>query len=278
MGKSRTQLFRTAVIAAAGLLFGLSAPVFAANTANPIEGIKLVQPGTLTICTHLPYKPFEFVDEKGNAVGFDVDLANLLAKKLKVGTKIISIDWNQIVSGLVFAAHKCDIAMGGATITAKRAAAVLYTAPYFSSAQALLAKKDSGIKGLADLKGKRLGVQTSTTGKIYAKNHADQYGYTLVDFQDLALLTTAVSAGSVAASIDDYGPFAVYAKAHPETAVVTVFPTGEHLAFMVQKDTTNGRRLANLFNIALVEARNDGTYAKLYQKWFGKVPVRGGAE
>src|SRR5699024_9915304 len=177
-------------------------------------------------------------------------------------------------SGLVFAAGKCDIAMGGATITDKRSEAILYSAPYFSSAQALLAKKDAGISGLADLNDKKLGVQTATTGKIYAEKHADENGYSMVIFQDVALLSTAVSAGSVAASIADYGPLAVYAKAHPETAVVAVFPTGEHLAFIFQKDSANARKLANRFNIALTEARTNGTYQKLHEKWFGGTPTR----
>lgn len=117
---------RAAITCAATLMLGFAASAPAVAQTEAGDNIKLVNPGTLTLCTHLPYKPFEFVNEDREVVGFDVDLAKLLADKMGVDTKIISIGWNQIVSGAVFAANKCDLAMGGATITDKRAKAVLF--------------------------------------------------------------------------------------------------------------------------------------------------------
>src|SRR5699024_5678253 len=194
---------RAAAVLVAGIACGLSTTTWAADQSNAADNIKLVHPGTLTMCTHLPYKPFEFVNKDREVVGFDVALGKLLAKDLGVGTEVVSIGWNQIVSGAVFAARKCDIAMGGATITAKRKESVQFSDPYFNATQVLLTKKDAGISDLADLKGKRLGVQTATTGQVYAEKHAEENGYTMVVYDDLALLTTAVSSGAVAASIQD---------------------------------------------------------------------------
>src|SRR5207244_13349422 len=128
----------------------------ASTTTN---GVTLVKPGQLTICTHLPYKPFQF-DQGGKIVGFDVDILNLLASKLNVPTDVVDVDWNQVTSGAAFKAKKCDIGMGGMTITEPRKKAILISEPYFNATQALLVKKGSGIKSLADLKGKKLGVQT----------------------------------------------------------------------------------------------------------------------
>lgn len=265
-------LVRTAAVLVAGVVFGVATSTFAASQADDSATIKLVHPGTLTMCTHLPYKPFEFVNKDREVVGFDVALGKLLAKDLGVDTQVVSIGWNQIVSGAVFAARKCDIAMGGATITAKRKESVQFSDPYFNATQVLLTKKDSGISSLADLKGKRLGVQTATTGQVYAEKHADDNGYTMVVYDDLALLTTAVSSGAVAASIQDSAPLIKYTQEHPDTVIAAAFDTGEHYGFMAKKDDANANRLIAKFNTALANAQEDGTYKKLYEKWFGKMP------
>jgi polar amino acid transport system substrate-binding protein len=242
------------------------------SNAATEDGINLVHKGKLTVCTHLPYKPFEFSDNSGDVVGFDVDLANLLANDLGVKLDVVSIGWNMITSGAVFAADKCDIAMGGASITAKRKQSVQFSDPYFKASQALLVKKNSDISGLADMQGKRLGVQTATTGQVYAQKHADQYGYDMVVFGDLALLTTAVSSGKVDASMQDSAPLATYAKNIGDTKVVKRFDTGERYGFMAAKDNKNADKLIKRFNQDLAKARKDGTYAARYKHWFGLPP------
>src|SRR5699024_4521309 len=135
--------------------------------------------------------------------------------------KVVSMSWNQITSGAAFAADKCDLAMGGATITAQRKKTVQFSAPYFKATQALLVNNSSDISGLVDMKNKRLGIQTNTTGEVYAKKHAAQYHYTPVVFDDLALMTTAVSAGKVAAAIGDNGPMAYFAAHNANVHVAT---------------------------------------------------------
>ena len=107
--------------------------------------VSLVSPGKLMVCTHLSYKPFQFKDSSGNVVGFDVDMLDLVAKKLGVTQEIVDIDFASMTSGAVFAARKCDAAAGAVTITDKRKEAVAFSDPYFSATQALLVKTDSGI-------------------------------------------------------------------------------------------------------------------------------------
>ncbi|WP_353178020.1 ABC transporter substrate-binding protein [Salinisphaera sp. T5B8] len=237
-----------------------------------VDGIHLVNADALTVCTHIPYKPFQFTDDSGEVVGFDVDLVDLLAQDLGVDTKVVSVDWNQITSGAVLAAGKCDLAMGGATITPKRQEVVLFSAPYFNATQALLVKKDSGYQGLEDLDGKRLGTQTDTTGAIYADKHAEEYGYTTVVFDDLALETTAVSAGKVDAAINDNGPLYQYAADNPETEIAAEFDTGERYGFLAKKDDENAKKLIERLNAVIAKAKEDGRYDEIFKKWFGQVP------
>ena len=260
-----------------GLFFvvGLLAAVTAGCSQDEgatVDGIHLVNADALTVCTHIPYKPFQFTDDSGEVVGFDVDLVDLLAQDMGVDTNVVSVDWNQITSGAVLAAGKCDLAMGGATITPKRQEVVLFSDPYFNATQALLVKKDSGYKGLEDLDGKRLGTQTDTTGAIYADKHAEEYGYTTVVFDDLALETTAVSAGKVDAAINDNGPLYQYAADNPETEIAAEFDTGERYGFLAKKDDENAKKLIERLNAVIAKAKEDGRYDEIFKKWFGQVP------
>ena len=223
----------------------------------------------LQVCTHLSYKPFQFKDDSGKVVGFDVDVMDLVAKKLGATQEIVDIDFAQITSGAVFAAKKCDAGAAATTINDKRKQAILFSDPYFDATQALLVKKDSGIKDLPDLKGKKLAVQTDTTGQEYGNKNKDANGYEIVVFDDMPTQLAGVLAGRADAAVNDNGVVFDYAKENPTTEVVKEFNTGEQYGFMFQKDNANGTALAKLTNEVLTAAKADGTYNDIYKKWFG---------
>ncbi|MEZ5202014.1 MAG: transporter substrate-binding domain-containing protein [Micropruina glycogenica] len=156
----------------------------------------LVSAGKLTVCTHLAYRPFQFKDDAGKTVGFDVDLMDLVAKKLGVTQEIVDIEFEQITSGAAFAAKKCDAGAAAITITDKRKQATGFSDPYFAATQALLVKSDSTVTDLAGLKGQTLAVQAGTTGHDYAKKNADANGYTVKVFDDMPSGANAVLAGN----------------------------------------------------------------------------------
>lgn len=262
---------RIAAVAVLGLL-ALVLSACSEDKGGTVDGVHLVDKNALTVCTHLPYKPFQFTNDSGEVVGFDVGLLDLLADDLGVEQQVVSMDWSQITSGAVFAANKCDIAMGGATITDERKQAVAFSDPYFNSTQALLTKSDAGIEGLDDMQGKRLGIQADTTGEIYARKHEKEYGYTPVVFDDLALETTAVSAGKVDAAIGDNGPLYQYASEHDGTTIAAEFDTGERYGFMAAKDDESAAKLLDRLNRVLAKARENGAYDRIFKQWFGHLP------
>ncbi|WP_432879784.1 ABC transporter substrate-binding protein [Kribbella sp. CA-245084] len=235
-------------------------------------GITLVKPGKLTVCTHLPYKPFQFKDGT-DVVGFDVDLLNLVADDLGLKQDVVNIEWAQVTSGAAFQAKKCDMGMGAMTITKERQAAISITDPYMDATQVLMAKKDSGIKSLADLRGKKIGAQADTTGKKYADENAAANGYTVIPFNDLALQENNVKSGRVAAAINDNGVLYPFVKDNPDMAVVAEFNTGEQYGFGALKDGS-GPKLVSKFNELLTKAKSDGKYNEIYKKWFGVEPTK----
>lgn len=238
----------------------------AASTGAAADAPTLVSAGKLLVCTHLAYKPFQYKDDANKVVGFDVDLMDLVAKKLGVTQEIVDIEFGQITSGAVFAAKKCDAGAAAITITDKRKLATNFSDPYFSATQALLVKTDSAVKDLSGLKGKVLAVQTDTTGQDYATAHAAEFGYTVKVFDDMTTGANAVLAGTADAAINDNGVVYDYAKDNPKTQVVKEFATGEQYGFNMGIDNT---KLQKVVNDVLKSAKADGSYNTIYKKWFG---------
>ncbi|WP_311836137.1 basic amino acid ABC transporter substrate-binding protein [Cellulomonas fimi] len=258
----------TALIAAAALaLTACGGGGDGAPAATSESGVPLVQEGTITTCTHLPYKPFQF-SEGGEIVGFDVDVVAEIAADLGVEQEIIDTPFEGIQTGEDLNTGKCDIAAAGMTITDVREEALDFSDPYFDASQALMVKAGSDIASLADLAGKRLGVQQATTGEIYAQENATDAE--LVQFEDLALLQTAVQTGQVDAAINDNGVLYDFANENPDVEVVAELDTGEQYGLGVKTGSTE---LLDAVNASLERIREDGTYDALYEKWFGTTPT-----
>jgi polar amino acid transport system substrate-binding protein len=243
-----------------------------AATGGAASGVTLISAGKLTTCTHLPYAPFQSNDDTGKTVGFDVDMIDLVAKKLGVEQTIVDTPFEGIKSGQDLSTGKCDIAAAGMTITDERKKAILFSLPYFDATQALLVKKDSTVATLADLKGKKLGAQAATTGLDYAKSKQAENGYEIVEFQDLATETQALTTGQVDAAIND---LPVWTEAIKEnkgaTKVATQFDTGEQYGFGMK---LGNDALKKVVDDVITASKTDGTYATLYTKWIGQAPPK----
>ncbi len=254
-----------AALVAAGAL-ALSACANNTPAATPSAGgVQLVNPGKLTVCTHLAFKPFQF-NEGGKIVGYDVDLMDLVAKKLGVTQEIIDLDFGQITSGAAFAAKKCDVGAAAITITEERKKATTFSQPYFNSKQALLVKADSPITSLKDMKGKTLAIQTDTTGAKYGQEHAAEFGYTAKIFDDMPTASNSILAGTADGELNDSGVMLDFAKDNPTTKVVEQIDTGEHYGFSV---ANSNAELAATIDSTFAAAKADGQFNTIYKKWFG---------
>jgi polar amino acid transport system substrate-binding protein len=237
------------------------------------SGVKLINSEQLTTCTHLPYAPFQSKDASGKVVGFDVDLIDLVAKKLNKKQAIVDTPFEGIKSGQDLQTGKCDIAAAGMTITDERKKAIDFSSPYFDATQALLVKKGASYKSLADLRGQRIGAQAATTGLEYAKKNAAQNGYTIVEYRDLATEQQALATGQIVAAINDLPVWSEYIKENAGKFEVTAqFDTGEQYGFGLKKG--GNPELLKLVDETLAEAKKDGSYDKIYAKWIGTVPAK----
>ncbi len=251
------------------LILATFALVSAACAADPDKtttesGVEVVEDGKLTVCTHLPYEPFQF-NKGGEVVGFDVDLMDLVAQDLDLEQEIVNTPFETIETGQAMATGKCDIAAAGMTITEERDQVIDFSDPYFEATQALLVTKGAGYDSLESLDGKTLGVQVGTTGEEYANDNAPD-GVELKVFEDLALLLEAVKSGSIDAAINDNTVLLDYATKNPDTEMTTEFETGEQYGFGVAEG--DNAELVDAVNKAFAAAHEDGTYEELFKKYF----------
>jgi polar amino acid transport system substrate-binding protein len=205
--------------------------------------------------------------EGGEYVGFDMDLMNLLAERLDQTVEVVEIDFDSIGSGSALNAGTCDIAAAGLTITEERQEAMGMSDAYYRADQALVAPSGSAVASLEDLSGLQVAVQSGTTGETYANDHAAEFGYEPVAFETMGDIASALSAGSVDASIADLATWTAMIADAPDLALVQTIETEEHYGFAVQKDNTE---LLDEVNAMLKQAFEDGTYAELYEKWIGE--------
>jgi polar amino acid transport system substrate-binding protein len=252
------------VLAVSALGLALNACATDTPQVETESGVQVIKEGKLTVCTHLPYEPFQY-NEGGEVVGFDVDLMDLVADDLGLEQEIVNTPFETIETGQAMATGKCDIAAAGMTITEERDQVIDFSDPYFEATQALLVKKGAGYDSLEALDGKTLGVQVGTTGEEYANENVPE-GVEIKVFEDLALLLEAVKSGTIDAAINDNTVLLDYAEQNPDTEMTTEFETGEQYGFGVAQG--EDADLLDAVNEAFQKAHDDGTYDKPFEKYF----------
>jgi polar amino acid transport system substrate-binding protein len=143
------------------------------KTGSSAPDLSLVSSGTLTVCSDVPYAPFEDFDKTSATgfKGFDVDIISKIADSLGLKLAIKDSDFDALQSGLLLNSGQCDLGASAMTITDERAKRLAFSDPYYDSKQSLLVPTDSDIKSIDDLAGKTLGVQKGTTGEAYAQEN-----------------------------------------------------------------------------------------------------------
>jgi polar amino acid transport system substrate-binding protein len=230
----------------------------------------LVDQGVLTVCTSIPYRPFEF-EKDGEPVGFDIDLANEVAKALNLRPVIVNKGFDAISSGRVLNNGSCDVAVAALTITGERARVVDFSSPYFDAAQRMVVIEGSGISTLDDLGGLRIGVQSGTTGELYVTDHAPRDAE-IVPFKDADEIDAALSSGDVDAGIYDNTVVGDVLSRNPEFDAVQEFPTGEQYGMAVKKNSNVD--LLRVINDVLADLEAGNRDDTIYSRWFGEAALQ----
>ncbi|MDY6055256.1 ABC transporter substrate-binding protein [Micrococcus sp.] len=253
LGVSAALLSGCAVIGGDAGTTGMTAEGDLASTYD------LVSPGILTVCSDIPYPPFEF-EQNGELTGYDIDLTRAIADDLGLTLQVVDSSFEGIESGASLTG--CDLNASSISMTEARKRVMAFTLPYLDDDLVLIAARGSGVTDVASAKGVRVGVQAATTGDEYAQGQ----GLTTVQFEDAGMQVQALQAGTVDAVLGNQSTLMYSLKDDPRFQVVEELPTGEQLGMAVASDKG---QLLSAIDRSLLNLRNRGTLGQLQQKWFG---------
>lgn len=217
------------------------------------------------------FPPMGFKDEKNEIVGFDIDLAKEVAKRLGREVEFKAIDWNSKEAELK--SGRVDILWNGLDITDKRKENMLFSEPYMDNRQIVFVAKNGKVAaaGEADLAGKTIGTQSGGTTEEYFENKPElkasmkevkYYPDYINAFMDL-------ENGRLDAVVGDEIIGRYYISKHPDEiqAIDTVIGTVSQFGIAFRKDD---QKLRDEVQKVFDEMKADGTVAKISEKWFAK--------
>lgn len=260
----------TYVLPAALLLLALTGCGSHTTGSDPggASSVQLVHAGDLTVCSDVPYPPFEDFDKTtpSGFKGFDIDVVSYIADDLGLKLVVKDSDFDALQSGLALNAGQCDLGASAMTITPARSQKLGFSAGYYVSQQSLLVPAGSGISGLDDLTGKKVGVQKGSTGEAYAEKNAT--GADIVSFPSDAQMYAAIKAGQVDALLQDL-PVNLNHQNDPQQpgafTIVASYNTHEHYGLAMKKTNTG---LISEVDRALAKLYTSGEYQALYKSYF----------
>ncbi len=245
------------------------------------------------IATEGAYPPWNSTDSSGKLIGFELDLAEDLCRRMGVECEIVAQDWEGIIPALT--SGKYDAIMAGMSITDERKKVISFTQSYAATPAYFAVLKDSDLAGyqseiekidlaslepdeeaaIADLKklleGKTIGVQVATTHANFVEQYlgdaVDIRKYDTQENLDLDLQAGRVDAALAAMSY--WKPLMETEKGAHFTLIgpgMIGGPFGEGVGVGIRQED---KELVEMFNKAIAEAKADGTISRLAIEWFG---------
>lgn len=250
--------------ATCAVALGLALPAAAQAQKSTLDVVK--ERGTLVAGIKTDYPPFGYIDEKGETVGFDIDLARYIAMRLGV-----KLDLRPVTS-----ANRIPMLMNGTvdaiaasmTMTLEREEVVDFSIPYIVIGGKFLVRNDSNITGYGDLAGKTVAF---TQGTPWAdKLNKQQPNAKHLVFQDKPQAVLALLQGKADAYVDDAAPLAIFARQN-EGKLKAVGEASQPLPMGIAV-RPNDSKWRDAINFALIAMWDDGTWEKLYRKHLGTGP------
>ena len=224
-----------------------------------------------TVGTDAAYAPFESQNEKGEIVGFDIEVVQAIAKKAGFEVKFVNTPWEGIFNAL--GQGDRDMIVSAVTITAERKQTMDFSNPYFDAQQLIAVKETSKVAKFADLKKLKVGVQTGTTGDEAVSKLLGKTSTSIKRFESTPLALKELESGGVDAVVADNGVIIHYVANNPGGKFKTVADpefVPEQYGIAIKKGNTE---LAEKVNKGLADIQADGTYTQIYTKYFGAPPA-----
>ena len=248
-------------ILSVAVFFMISNPCFAAD----LDQIR--KAGDISFSMSGQYPPFNFVNDKNELAGFDVDVCSEIARRIGVKPVPMTTAWDGIIAGLL--AGKYNLICGSMAITDARLKAIDFSDPYYRSGAQLFVPNGSEIVSAEQLKGKKIGVTLGTTFESWVRTNLPEVEVrTYKGDPDIIL---EMANGRLEGFITDriVGSMAIAEKNAPIKMVGPLLYE-EHMGIALAKGNPN---LRTAINKALAAMQEDGSYHDISMKWL-KIDVR----
>lgn len=215
------------------------------------------------------FAPMGFVDENGELVGFDIDLAKEIASRKNFDIRFQSIDWAMKETELN--TKNIDMIWNGYSISEERKEKVAFSNPYFEDKQLVITMQDSPISAIEDIKGKKLALQAESTALDAVKNYTGLFENLgeLIEYPSNNEVFQDLQTGRCDVIVVDEALGRYYMKKNSDIAfrVLEQDLGSEFMAVGLRKEDTE---LCELINQGLEEIKADGTYDKIKAKWLAQ--------
>ena len=212
----------------------------------------------LVMATNAEFPPYEYYEGQ-DIVGIDAEIAAVIAEKLGCELKIEDMAFDSIIAAVT--SGKADFGLAAMTVTEDRLESVNFSDTYATATQVVIVAEDSEIAGVADLEGKKIGVQLGTTGDIYAEDVADA---TIERYNKGFEAVQALAQGKIDAVIIDNEPAKVFVAENEGIKILEEDFAVEEYAAAIAKENTE---LLEKVNTALAELTEDGTLQAIVDKY-----------
>ncbi|OTA16952.1 periplasmic solute-binding protein [Xenorhabdus vietnamensis] len=246
------------LLLAGATALAIASPSYAGKDFDAIKAS-----GVFKVGTEGTYPPFTYHDASNKLTGFDVDIAREIARRLNVKPEFLEVKWDGLIAGLD--AKRFDAVINQVGVTPEREAKFSFSIPYTTSQVVLITRNNnSDIKTFTDIKGKRSAQSlTSNYGQL-----ATSYGANLVSTDGFSQAIDLVATGRADATLNDRLSFLDFKKQRPNAPVKVVAQKSDasKSAVLLRKGDPE---LIEAINKALQEMKDDGTYARISEKYFG---------
>lgn len=256
----------TVLIGATLLLGGCGSSAEAIDAS----GISTIEAGTFTVCSDIPYAPFE-IENDGKYSGIDVDVLNAVGSDLKHKVVFKATAFDNIFDAMNN--KKCDLVASAVSISDERKKTMLFSDGYFEINQSLLVRSvDSAMySSLTSLKGHKIGVQKGTTGEEYANAHAG--GATVVGYDGVDDMQSALASKAVDGLVLDFPVNSYMAQKDSSMKVVQTFTDVQREEYGIAMPESAGK-LQTAVNASLKRIRSDGRYDAILVKYLGSATAK----
>lgn len=216
----------------------------------------------IRIATESNFKPFSYIDNQGNLVGFEIDLANALCEEMKAHCEISSQDWDGLIPGLK--ADKFDAIMAGMSITPERLEVVDFSEPYFNNKLILVGKKGDS-STINDIDGKTVATQQATVSAEYLQKNHPKAIVKAYDKQDNAYLDLV--AGRAEFMLSDIVPASDWLTTEAGKNFEVkgdAIDINDTVGIAIRKEDA----LKANFDAALASLKTNGKYDEIVKKYF----------